>query len=167
MAPCTTEQLDGPRRPENVSLEVGASIAMADILIVDDDADLGDLLGEVLGELGHDVRVARNGREGLSALDEVLPDLIVLDIEMPVLDGPGMAHEMLVRDAGLEKIPILLISGYVDLSDVAARVGTRYFAPKPCRLDTLLGLLDRALSERAPPTPPTPQLAPSWGFSGP
>jgi len=126
---------------------------MADILIVDHDEDLPDLLAELLGELGHRVSVARNGREGLGALASGLPDAIILDIEMPLLDGPSMAHEMFLADAGKERIPIVLISGYVDLPAIAARIATPYFAPKPCSLDTLVGLLDRALAERVAPSP--------------
>jgi DNA-binding NtrC family response regulator len=132
---------------------------MAQILIVDDDEDLAEVLTVVLEELGHDVRVARNGREGLSALDDALPDAIMLDIEMPVLDGPGMAYEILIQDAGKEMIPIVMISGHPDLNSIAARVGTPYCAPKPCPLDMLIGLLDRALAERLPPVP-RPSFAP-------
>jgi CheY-like chemotaxis protein len=132
---------------------------MANILIVDDDRDLAETLVDVLVELGHEVRVAHDGREGLRMLDErPLPDVIILDIEMPVLDGPGMANRMFVLDAGREKVPIILISGYVNLRATAAGVGTPYFAPKPCSLDVIVALLERALRER---TPPAPALQPS------
>ena len=136
---------------------------MASVLIVDDDAELGDMLADILAELGHDVRVARNGTEGLTALEHGLPDVIVLDIEMPVLDGPGMAYQMLIQDAGAEKIPIVLVSGYFDLHGVAARVGTPYFAAKPARLERVLSLLDRALSERTPPSPARQACSPAHG----
>lgn len=130
---------------------------MADILIVDDDDDLGDTLALVLAGLGHDVRVARDGHEGLRALgDRAFPDVVILDIEMPVLDGPGMAIQMFIQNTGRERIPVILISGYVDLRVTAERVGTPYFAPKPCSLDTLLDLLSRALRERTPPSPRAP-----------
>lgn len=126
---------------------------MADILIVDDDEDLADTLADVLAGLGHHVREASNGREGLRALHEALPDVVVLDVEMPVLDGPGMANEMLVQDCGEEWIPVILISGFIDLPAIAEHIGTPYFAPKPCSLDVLLGLLEHALAERRPPAP--------------
>lgn len=127
---------------------------MADILLVDDDQDLAETLVDVLVGLGHRVRLAHDGCEGLSRLEDgPLPDVVILDIEMPVLDGPGMANQMFVRDCGKEDIPIILISGYLDLRATAERVGTPYFAPKPCSLDTLLDLLERALRERTPPAP--------------
>ena len=126
---------------------------MADVLMVDDDYDLAAILGDVLTDLGHTVRLAPNGMHGVAALQRGLPDVVLLDIEMPVLDGPGMAYQMFLLDSGMENIPIVLISGYVDLAIIARRVGTPYFAPKPCPLDRILRLLDRALAERIPPRP--------------
>jgi hypothetical protein len=69
------------------------------------------------------------------------------------LSGPEMAHRMLLRDAGAEKIPILLVSGRQNLSEVAGRMGTPYFLMKasPDFGTALLGVLDRALRERLAP----------------
>jgi CheY-like chemotaxis protein len=126
---------------------------MAEILVVDDDRDTADTLADVIGMQGHEVRVAYNGLEGLRALDVHLPDVVVLDVEMPKLDGPGMAYGMLVEDLGREQIPIVISSGVVDLPAVAARVGTPYYVQKPVSLPALLLVLDRALVEhRAPST---------------
>lgn len=126
---------------------------MAEILIVDDDFDIADVTAEVLALDGHAVRVARNGEEGLAELAKKFPDLIVLDVEMPVLTGPEMATRMLVIDSGREKIPIVLSSGVRELPDVAAKVGTPYFIAKPFNLSGLRTLVTRAASERTPPRP--------------
>jgi DNA-binding NtrC family response regulator len=126
---------------------------MAEILVVDDDHDIADTLADVIGMQGHDVRVAYSGLEGLRALDRHLPDLVVLDVEMPALDGPGMAYRMFADDLGREQIPVLLASGVLDLASVAARVGTPYFIGKPCSLSALMSALERALAERRPPLP--------------
>jgi len=126
---------------------------MADLLLVDDDPDLREVLADVLLALNHTVRIARNGKEGLELLEQGLPDLVLLDVEMPVLDGPGMAYRMLVNNLGKEKIPIVLLSGIIDLHLVAAKVGTPYFLGKPYAFDALLPLLERALGERSPPHP--------------
>jgi CheY-like chemotaxis protein len=126
---------------------------MADLLIVDDDQDVAELLSDVLSARGHRVRIAQNGEEGLRELGSQVPDAVLLDIEMPVLDGPGMAYQMFVRDCGLEAIPIVLLSGAVGLERVAARVGTPYFLGKPYSLDAVLALCNKAVAERTPPTP--------------
>jgi CheY-like chemotaxis protein len=127
---------------------------MANILIVDDQLDTVELCSAVLESAGHLVRTAGNGLEGLQALAaEKLPDCVVLDVDMPVLGGPAMAHEMFLHDAGEEKIPILLVSGRDDLADIAQRMGTPYFLAKatPDYGRTLLTTLDRALRERKAP----------------
>lgn len=125
--------------------------ALANLLIVDDDCDIAEALAEILACEGHTVQVARNGVEGLERLTHARPDLILLDVEMPRMTGPEMAYEAFLRDAGLERIPIVLLSGKIGLRDVAAAVGTPYFLAKPYALETLLALTARALAERTPP----------------
>ena len=129
---------------------------MARILIVDDDADTAEILGDILLDLGHDVRTARNGKDGLMLLHAERPDLVVLDVEMPVLTGPEMAYEMFIHDNGLETVPVILCSGVWNLPNVASVVGTPYFLSKPFLLDTMLPLVERALGERRPPHPHFP-----------
>jgi CheY-like chemotaxis protein len=125
---------------------------MAQLLLVDDDHDVVDLLGELLRAKGYDVRTAATGEDGLLVLRSApLPDAIVLDVDMPVLGGPGMAHKMLLHDAGEEKIPILLVSARQDLPEIAKLMGTPYFLRKPTELRDLLDLLERALIERVAP----------------
>jgi DNA-binding NtrC family response regulator len=128
---------------------------MADVLIVDDDVDAADILADVLRSDGHEVRMAQDGQQGLSALHFKRPDVVILDVEMPVLTGPEMAHLMFLRDLGLQEVPIVLCSGVLELDSIATIVGTPYFLAKPYRLEALTELLGRALAER---TPPNPQL---------
>jgi DNA-binding NtrC family response regulator len=126
---------------------------MADLIIVDDDTDMGDLLSDFLRSEGHDVRVARNGAEGLELIRDRAPDLTIVDVEMPIMTGPDMALQLLVHDCGLEEIPVVLCSGVLHLGDVAARVGTPYFVAKPYELAELDAVIRRALVERRAPTP--------------
>lgn len=126
---------------------------MADILVADDDVDAGDLLAEVLRDEGHEVRVARDGHEALAMLRNKRPALVLLDVEMPQKTGPEMANTMFVQDLGMEKIPVVLISGVLDLAKIAASVGTPYFLEKPYRLDSVLTLVAKALLERIAPQP--------------
>jgi len=125
---------------------------MAHLLLVDDDDDIVELVARFLRAAGHEVRTASTGEEGLRALRAApLPDLLVLDVDMPILGGPGMAHKMLLHDAGEESIPILLMSAREDLPQIAARMGTRYFLQKPADPERFLEMLDRALRERGAP----------------
>src|SRR5579884_2018381 len=126
---------------------------MADLLIVDDDEDVVWMLSEILASSGHSVRVGRNGVEGLRLLKERRPDLVLLDVEMPVLDGPGMAERMFVHNLGIENVPIVLVSGVVNVHELAARVGTPYFLNKPFRIESLTAVIDRVLAERHLPSP--------------
>ena len=127
---------------------------MANVLVVDDDPDLAAAVTDLLQDVGHTVRIAHDGWAGIDALnEEALPDVVLLDLEMPFLDGPGMVYLMFVRDSGREKIPIVLVSAAVDLAAVATRVGTPYSLAKPCEGRALLGIVERALSERRAPHP--------------
>jgi CheY-like chemotaxis protein len=124
---------------------------VARILIVDDDADLALTVGEVLELLGHSIRVAYNGEEGLQAMAGELPDVILLDVEMPVMDGPSMAYRLLVLDAGRELIPVVLSSGYADMELIADRIGTPYRVRKPCTVEELAAVIERAVREKRAP----------------
>jgi CheY-like chemotaxis protein len=133
------------------SLEIHDS--MASLLLVDDDFDMVDTCAEVLRSEGHHVRVARNGEEGLAQVEDDLPDLVLCDVDMPVLDGPNMAFRMFSHDVGQEEIPILLVSGAPDLRGIAEKVGTPYFLAKPFSVEQLLARVGRVLEERLPPRP--------------
>lgn len=112
-----------------------------------------EALAEVLTGEGHDVRVAEDGEQGLQLLFSAHPDVILCDVEMPVLDGPGVARRVIAHNAGAEKIPLILLSGVADLRRLARELGTPYFLGKPYTVDQLLAVLDRALVERIPPLP--------------
>jgi DNA-binding response OmpR family regulator len=126
---------------------------MADVLIVDDDTDIAELLTMVLEEEGHDVRVAYDGTTGLQLARAHLPNLVLLDVEMPIMNGPDMAMRMLVEDCGLESVPIILSSAVPYLERIAAGVGTPYYLKKPYDDGALSNLVTRALTEKTPPTP--------------
>lgn len=129
---------------------------MAHLLVVEDNPDLAEPLIELLSARGHRVDAACDGEEGLKHLaveEKELPDAVLLDVEMPVLDGPSMAYRMLVENAGKDKIPLILLSGAMDLRRIAARVGTPYFLSKPYRFEALTEVLDHALVERRAPQP--------------
>ena len=109
----------------------------ATVLVVDDDADVVETMVDILRDEGHDVRSACNGREALALVERERPDLVLLDLEMPVMDGRTFIAEL--RAAGIDDVPIVVLSGgAADAGDLGVeRVS------KPLRLDTLLGLIAR------------------------
>jgi FixJ family two-component response regulator len=127
---------------------------VAQLLIIDDDEDVAPLLADLLTTVGYDVRVGRNGLEGLRLVRELRPDVVLLDVEMPVMSGPEMAHQLFVRDCGDEMIPLVIVSGAIHLESIADEAGTPYFLPKPYSFCDVLGLVELALRERIPPRPP-------------
>lgn len=127
---------------------------MANILIVDDQIDLLELTADLLERVGHTVKSSLGGVAGLVSMETgVLPDCVILDVDMPGMNGPTMAHEMLIKDVGKEKIPILLVSGRDDLLQLAAKMGTPYFLKKgdPKYGKDLIRILNLALKERTAP----------------
>jgi DNA-binding NtrC family response regulator len=126
---------------------------MADLLIVDDDWDIADLLAMLVDEQGHAHRIAHNGKEGLELIFERTPDLVLLDLDMPIMNGQEMAYILFVRNCGMEKIPLVLLSGNVELTRMAERIGTPYYLAKPYPADALLQIVERALQEKTPPSP--------------
>jgi len=79
------------------------------ILIIEDDKFLRELVIQKLIKEGYEISVARDGEEGLKAMKEVKPDLILLDIIMPKMGGFEVMEEM-NKDKELKKIPVIVIS---------------------------------------------------------
>ena len=99
------------------------------VLIVDDDDRLREFVRVNLEMEGYSVIEAGNAEQGLAAVEEQAPDLILLDTVMPGLSGPEMLQRMQERH-GVGSIPVIMFSGKVDEADVAAR-GAQGFIGKP------------------------------------
>jgi CheY-like chemotaxis protein len=69
-------------------------IRVALILVVDDEFSVAEVLQSVLADSGHEVVTAVHGRQGLELLGKRLPDLVLLDFMMPIMDGPAMLKAM-------------------------------------------------------------------------
>ena len=79
-----------------------------ELLIVDDDHNIRDMLGMVLEDAGHSVRVARDGLEAIAALEQSAPHCMVLDLMMPELDGHGVLRTMRERDLATDTRVLVL-----------------------------------------------------------
>ena len=81
------------------------------VLVVDDEPDILDLVGMILEGEGYHVETAAHGLEALEVVSNRMPDLILLDMKMPVMDGPTFAHEFHARYDG--QAPIVVITAAV------------------------------------------------------
>jgi DNA-binding response OmpR family regulator len=115
---------------------------MPRILIVDDDGVIRRLAEDFLGEEGFDVLGADTATAGLDALVTYQPDLVLLDLRMPGMDGQAFCAHMGPESRA---IPVLVLSGANDVHRVAAEIGAAGAIRKPFDLDDLLGTVRRLI----------------------
>ncbi len=134
------------------------------ILIIDDDIGFRDLLRIHLSAAGYQVQVAEDGVTGGRALLEQPPDLIVSDVNMPLLDGFELLS-LMRSDAGTASIPVILLSGRSDGDTMAKAVdlGASDFLTKPVTRDQLLESVEACLAraKKVRSTPPDYGSAPA------
>jgi two-component system chemotaxis response regulator CheY len=114
------------------------------VLVVDDDPDILDALSEILEAEGYDVQRARNGREALQRLEHMLPDVVLLDLMMPVMDGWEFARSL----SPAARPPIIVLSADRNVSTRARELGALEWLAKPFELSDLLAAVRRAVPPR-------------------
>jgi CheY-like chemotaxis protein len=120
----------------------GAGLNGIAVLVVDDNLDAGDSLGQVLTLLGADVRVARDGREALEAFPALQPRVVLLDIGMPEMNGYEVARAIRTRFPGAATTLVALTGwGQEDDRRRAREAGFDHHLVKPAELDALQALL--------------------------
>jgi DNA-binding response OmpR family regulator len=108
------------------------------ILVVEDHADVADLIDAVLTEEGYAVTVARDGAEGLLLARELQPDLILLDLHLPKVDG-GTLLRSLRDNAATTNTPVVAMSAGANLRESAAELrGADAALSKPFDIEALL-----------------------------
>lgn len=117
---------------------------MAHVLIVEDDDDIRTTLADVVELAGHEVSVAANGREALDVLAGDGPNIIFLDIMMPVMDGIEFLREA-TAEGLLDGLPVIVTSAF-DPSKTASQLATRVMR-KPYTIDAILAAVDEYTSE--------------------
>jgi DNA-binding response OmpR family regulator len=119
------------------------------VLVVDDDELIRDTLATALSDEGYAVRVAPDGRAALSTLGEWQPDLIVLDLMMPVMDG--QAFRKAQRSAAVTAdIPVIVLSAAHNVHARAADLDAAAVFPKPFDLAKLLDAVESAMGRAGP-----------------
>ncbi len=111
---------------------------MARVLIVEDDREIREALADILEFDGYDVARASNGAEGLAQAREHHPDIILLDLMMPVMDGWQFRTEQR-RDATIAGVPVVVVSAVRQVDELEAAA----VIPKPCSVDTVLDVVHR------------------------
>ncbi len=119
---------------------------MSDILVIDDEKDIRELIGDILEDEGHSPRLARNSQSAFNEINRVEPDLIILDIWLKdsEFDGIDILKKTKRDNPG---IPVVIISGHgnIEIAVAAVKQGAYDFIEKPFNIDQLLVVVGRAL----------------------
>ena len=120
---------------------------MATILIIDDDPDAVSILETFLDARGYAAHGARGGEAGLALLDEIDPDLVILDVMMPGMDGWEVARRIRSH-ARHDGVPILMLTarGGEEDREEGAAAGVDHYMVKPVGLEALGAQIDRMLA---------------------
>ena len=122
---------------------------MATILVVDDELGIRALLSEILTDEGHSVELAENAEQARACRERQRPDLVLLDIWMPDVDGITLLKEW--GSAALLTMPVIMMSGHgtIDTAVEATKFGAIAFLEKPITFQKLLRAVDQGLAKPA------------------
>lgn len=122
---------------------------MANILVVDDELGIRALLSEILSDEGHTIELAENAAQARASRERERPDLVLLDIWMPDVDGVTLLKEW--GASGLLTMPVIMMSGHgtIDTAVEAVKVGAMAFLEKPITLQKLLRAVEQGLAKPA------------------
>ncbi|HRH28201.1 MAG TPA: response regulator [Aquabacterium sp.] len=126
---------------------------MATILVVDDELGIRALLSDILTDEGHTVELAENAAQARVMREQCKPDLVLLDIWMPDVDGVTLLKEWGAN--GQLTMPVIMMSGHgtIDTAVEATKVGAQAFLEKPITMQKLLRAVDQALVKPSPAAP--------------
>ena len=118
---------------------------MRTVLVVEDEVSIADVITAFLEDTGFRVLKATNGREALTPLEQVRPDLVLADVMIPLMDGRELCQAM-EDDPAYRSIPVVLMSA-VGERPVAGRCRYAAFVAKPFDLDTLLDTITTLMQD--------------------
>lgn len=132
-----------PRKPS------GSPVPAPLVLVVEDSEDAYDLAADVLAEAGYRIVGAQNGIDAVDTAVKLVPDLILMDLSLPVMGGCEAAR-LLKSDERTRRIPIVALTGHHNFLALARQAGCDAFLTKPCEPRALLDELERQLADRPP-----------------
>jgi len=132
--------------------ELESELMAKRILVVDDEPDIRRLVAEALDVTGYDVRTAANGEEAIRAASLYIPDLVLLDIMMPDMDGFAVYERLRARPVDL-KSPIIFLTARREINDklLGFEKGAADYITKPFHIKELLARVKVHLGELGPP----------------
>ena len=121
------------------------------ILVVDDNRDILDLVQRVLLTYGYDVVIARDGLEALQQESTMQPDMVVLDVNLPTLDGWEVCRRIKAR----RDVPIMLLTVRAERADLdrSRDAGADDHLPKPFDIAEFLDHINQLVTRATPPRP--------------
>ena len=124
---------------------------MARVLVIDDEQSIGHVIRLLLESQGHEVFVADDGSRGFALAQRQAPDVVILDVMMPVMDGFAVL-EALRHDPRTAPVPVVMLSALTS-EEIEARcveLGAAAYVRKPFQADALLGALSAVLWDPLP-----------------
>ena len=117
------------------------------ILVVDDEEALRQIIGRTLEREGYTVQLAAGGKEALALMEECIPDMVILDIKMPGLNGFQVLEEIRKKSA----MPVIMLSGLGQATTISDALleGADDFLQKPFRAHELLGRVQNRLRKQS------------------
>ncbi len=120
------------------------------VLIVEDSPIIRRLIRDQVKKLGYEAREAENGAEALVAMQEELPDCIILDLMMPVMSGPELLEKMQESER-LRDVPVIVVTALSDMDKIVYCIdhGAADYMQKPFRAQVLRARLASCMATRA------------------
>ncbi|HEY6957799.1 MAG TPA: response regulator [Candidatus Limnocylindria bacterium] len=114
------------------------------VLVIDDDDELADVVRQVLRDAGYSVATVRHGAAALELVRHIAPDLILLDLTMPIMDGWSFVSQY--RRTAKESARIVLLTANAHAAEIARTLGADGYITKPFDVDDLVTIVGRELS---------------------
>ena len=118
--------------------------ALRKVLVVDDDDDLAEVVRQVLRDAGHSVATVRHGAAALELVKHIAPQLILLDLTMPIMDGWSFVAQY--RRVASHGARIVLLTGHAAAPEIARTLEADGYITKPFETKDLLAIVDRELA---------------------